>query len=769
IVRSVPYDVPLDTRHIDIAESDVDPAELAGELCRAYDETPILVALRDGQRWVPDYQVVPVPAPADPSAGLRKRGVYLVTGGTGGLGLTIAEDLARRVRARLVLVARSPLPPRDEWDTHLAAHGATGRVGQSIVAIRRMEAAGATVLPLAADVTDVAALRAVRAAVLDRFGRIDGIIHTAGIAGGGVTETRPREAMLPVLLPKLTGTLALRTVFGNLDLDSVMLFSSATGVVGGLGEVDYSAANAYLDAHAQSTGAWRAPVRSLGWAGWRDVGMLAAPDAAAPAPRPAAGVTSMDHPLLEERWVAPDGATVCAGTISAGTHWFLNDHRIDGVPVLPATAQLDAIYAAATAALDAAGRDPGAGRAFEFSEVLFMEPLAVPDGTTAQVKVTVRNAGDRHEATVTSPAGGLDRIYCRALVRWVDPPSPAAVDLAAARARCESRPDLVEISHRLDGGLVEYGPRWRNVREVWLSDAEQLTVLEATGVALDDLNRWTLHPALLDQSTFILSGPVRGYLPMGYSRILVRERLPERLSVHRYFRDSGTPEVRTDDFTIVDDAGRELVAVTEFMVRRLDSVGLPAGSAPHKTPAGATAAAVGVVAGRDDATELWMSPADGAEAFHRALAAPLGGHVLIAPTPLTDLTARARSRAAGRGAIDVGAPERRQARTLADGYVAPRTPTERVVAEICGAILGVTDVGADDDFFDLSGNSLVAVHLTSHLRKATGVTLPMRALFETRTVAGIAAWLDSQRTGADVEAAPAGAATTIPRLARRSE
>jgi acyl carrier protein len=184
-----------------------------------------------------------------------------------------------------------------------------------------------------------------------------------------------------------------------------------------------------------------------------------------------------------------------------------------------------------------------------------------------------------------------------------------------------------------------------------------------------------------------------------------------------------------------------------------------------------------------------MSPADGAEAFHRTLSAPLGGHVLIAPTPLMDLTANARSRAAGatgRGAIAVDAPEQRQARTLAADYIAPRTATEAAVAEIYGAILGVPDVGAKDDFFDLSGNSLVAVHLISHIRKATGLTLPMRALFETRTVAGIAAWLDAQRAAPDADAGagagPAGppgavtgaagaapaAATTIPRLARRS-
>jgi acyl carrier protein len=131
-------------------------------------------------------------------------------------------------------------------------------------------------------VTDPGALRAVRDAALREFGRLDGIVHAAGVADGGVTELRDRAAMMPVLAPKVAGTLTLAEVFGADDLDFVALFSSVVGTVGGFGEVDYCAANAFLDAYAESTTSWRVRPRSLAWAGWQGTGMLAALGAVTP-------------------------------------------------------------------------------------------------------------------------------------------------------------------------------------------------------------------------------------------------------------------------------------------------------------------------------------------------------------------------------------------------------------------------------------------------------------------------------------------------------
>ena len=101
------------------------------------------------------------------------------------------------------------------------------------------------------------------------------------------------------------------------------------------------------------------------------------------------------------------------------------------------------------------------------------------------------------------------------------------------------------------------------------------------------------------------------------------------------------------------------------------------------------------------------------------------------------------------------------------GSAAPGTELEKTIAQVWRDGLGVTDVGVDDAFFALGGNSLVAVQLIAAMRKATGVRLPMRSLFETPTVAGLAARIEELRAEAPTGAPAAPAAIpAIPRLPR---
>jgi NAD(P)-dependent dehydrogenase (short-subunit alcohol dehydrogenase family) len=322
LTRSAPYDLPgLRLRHLDTAPGDGGFDQLADEIGADPAHAPDAVALRGGHRWAPVVDQVRVPAPADPVAGLRAGGVYLITGGLGAIGLAVAEDFARRAQARLVLLGRTPLPPPDEWDAYLTAN-CTDQIGRAIAAIRRITGAGGEVATAAADVTDPAALRVVRERLFERYGRLDGIVHAAGVAGGGLTATRTTAAMAPVMAAKVTGTLALREVFGDVEQDFVALFSSVVGTVGGLGEVDYCAANAYLDAYAQSDHGWRAPVRSLAWAGWRGAGMLA--DTLA-----AMGTSTMDD---NPAWIAPEEGVAAlhrAFAVNLGGHVLISPQPVD--------------------------------------------------------------------------------------------------------------------------------------------------------------------------------------------------------------------------------------------------------------------------------------------------------------------------------------------------------------------------------------------------------------------------------------------------------
>ena len=143
-----------------------------------------------------------------------------------------------------------------------------------------------------------------------------------------------------------------------------------------------------------------------------------------------------------------------------------------------------------------------------------------------------------------------------------------------------------------------------------------------------------------------------------------------------------------------------------------------------------------------------MSAADGVELLHRVLGTPAGRQVLVTPYPLSELATRARAAVTTPVTPEPGEPP------AGSGYVAPQSELEETLAKIWCAVLGVASVGVDDNFFELDGNSLVAVQLIAQVRKAVGVRLPMRSLFDSPTVAGMAEQVAGLRAEADVERQP---------------
>lgn len=192
---------------------------------------------------------------------LRHGGVYLITGGAGGLGLLFADHLARRYRANLVLSGRSVVSP--QLETKLDA----------------LRAHGAQVLYVQADIAHADGVQCVVEACRARFGRIDGILHGAGVLRDALLRNKTRAEMAAVFAPKIFGAHHLDTMTRDDALDFFVLFSSLAALGGNLGQCDYAYANDYLDAFAARRDAQRAVgVRhgrslSFNWSLWADGGM----------------------------------------------------------------------------------------------------------------------------------------------------------------------------------------------------------------------------------------------------------------------------------------------------------------------------------------------------------------------------------------------------------------------------------------------------------------------------------------------------------------
>jgi acyl transferase domain-containing protein/acyl carrier protein len=308
---------------VDHLQDDADAAQLVQAL--AGDAPPagsaVCLAYRRGRRFEPEF--IEVRLRQDGRAALvRQEGTYLITGGFGGIGLALARVLAREQHAKLILIGRTPLPERDAWDALLREAPPEGdALARRVRAVQELEALGATVLPLAADVADETGMRAALDAGEKAFGPLDGVVHAAGMAGGGLIVSRSRTAVEGVLRPKVDGTRVLSDLLASRPLDFFVCCSSLQSLLGEYGQSDYCAANAFLDAFAhQIQRTARHPCLSINWDTWRNVGMAAHADAGVPvAPDvpPASGLTSSEGVTLLLRLLSSSNPqlVVCRGDL----------------------------------------------------------------------------------------------------------------------------------------------------------------------------------------------------------------------------------------------------------------------------------------------------------------------------------------------------------------------------------------------------------------------------------------------------------------------
>ncbi|MBB6248738.1 SDR family NAD(P)-dependent oxidoreductase, partial [Rhodanobacter sp. A1T4] len=202
------------------------------------------------------------PLSLDVASPWKTQGVYLITGGAGGLGLIFAHEIAREVKgATLILTGRTALNENIQ----------TG--------MRQLEILGAAVRYHAIDVTDVVAMTHLVQSIPEEFENLDGIIHCAGVLRDSFIIKKTRQQLHEVLSAKVAGTLNLDEASRDMALDCFICFSSTSGALGNVGQADYAAANAFMDAFAHhraelvAQGLRHGRTLSVNWPLWEEGGM----------------------------------------------------------------------------------------------------------------------------------------------------------------------------------------------------------------------------------------------------------------------------------------------------------------------------------------------------------------------------------------------------------------------------------------------------------------------------------------------------------------
>ncbi|MBY6069268.1 acyltransferase domain-containing protein [Leisingera aquaemixtae] len=710
-------------------------------------------AWRGEKRFELSWRPQPLPEPETPP--FKQGGHYMITGGYGGIGLTIAGHLMRYYDARVSLISRGGLPPRAAWERYLASHSPANRTAQRIRAVMALEADGkGQVLPLAADVCNSGDLRKARAQAEDAFGPVTGVIHGAGVINDGPLLAKDEDQIAQVLAPKVSGLRALDAVFPDGSLELMVLFSSSSTVTRPAGQVDYIAANEYLNAWAKHRAGGRTQVIAVDWGVWADTGMAADAMASRNANAGASTPEPCPQPLLQQQGYDASGNRIFTPRFSTAD-WLLDEHRTkDGTALVPGTGYIEM----AAEALAATGADGP----FEIRGLYFLRPLIADENSPRDALIKLEANENGYELFVYSKFTNGYRLNCQAMLAFAAAAErPVALNLQKIFTQCpeEQVPEDGRLRSPQEAHL-NFGPRWQVLDRAALGDGEGVASLSLPEAAAQD--GCLLHPGLLDLATGWAMKLIPGYegkalwVPVSYGTI--RVFAPLTRSIFSHVRLSGTPDSASAafDVTLTDPDGTVLVEIEGFRMQRLAG-GFDAAGEPGK--ADATAAQLGLepAAGPQplspEERRLQLNISNGIKASEggAALARALGTglpQVVVSSLDLPALIAQA----------DQSAPAQAEAQTfdrpqLDTDYVAPRNPVEEQLAALFASLLGVRQVGIEDSFFDLGGHSLIAVRLFAQVKRAFDVEFPLSVLFEAPSAAALAERI-IERTGGGVAAEP---------------
>lgn len=236
------------------------------------------IAYRGTYRWNRTYEAIKINQISSTMPRLRNSGVYLVTGGLGSIGLVLSEFLGQQYNAKIILTNRSAFPQRNEWESWLNEHGKENSISNKILKIKKIEKMGGEVLILRADVSNQLEMENVLSTIKEKFGALNGVIHSAGNTSiSGIkpfVDTSP-EDVNSHFESKVEGLNILRQILTPYNLDFILLNSSLSPILGGLGFSAYAAANMFMDAFVQSERRIsKVPWLSLNWEGWKSPNVI---------------------------------------------------------------------------------------------------------------------------------------------------------------------------------------------------------------------------------------------------------------------------------------------------------------------------------------------------------------------------------------------------------------------------------------------------------------------------------------------------------------
>lgn len=619
------------------------------------------------------------------------------------------------------------------------------RTRRRVSKILQMKAMGAEVEVYSADVSDEERMAEVINSVKQRFGPINGVIHSTLVLKDGMMQFKDSEAAREVMLPKVDGTEVLYRLVRDQKLDFFAICSSLASTMGLFAQSDYCAANSYQDAFAhQKRYHDNVPVISINWGIWQDTGAamrtMMNKDTALILP------TWVNHPLFEYRLILEDRVNYY-GLLSIKKDWILDEHRLENKAVVPGTAYLEIARAAF--------QHHTSHYTFELSDVFFLEPLVVGMENDIEFLTLLEPAGDGYNFSIIS---GNNRMHAKGVIASLKKEVHTKHNVPLLMQVCPNLgadfPSPVRENGHRQFGPVSVGPRWhRLVQETRFGVNQGLAVISLPREYHEDLHHYRLHPAMLDMATSFALGEGAFYLPFSYGKLKMYCPLPDTFYSYARYMDDSTSHKESLSYEILflDSEGNKCVSIERFLLRKVEPGDVKLVESENRLAFLNSGPAPQLHAELKEG----MSSEEGAQAFHRAISRDLP-QVLVSTQHLPTVFKRNETgriiRSKEENLREFEEVETRIRSGKSSGTGAQQAPPAendltRTLTRIWQDVLGVEDITANDNFFELNGDSILAIMVSTRLRNIFQIEIAPNILFNAPTISLLAAQLEGQLNG----------------------
>ncbi len=699
-------------------------------------EENYFAAYRGLDRWVQTFEHVSLPPKNNVLNGkLKTDNVYLITGGLGGIGLIISDHLVKTVKAKLIITTNSYFPAKESWEQWISTHDVQDRTTQRIIALRNMEKRGAEVLILKADVSDCVQMNYVITQTIEKYGTINGIIHAAGNPGIGMIQNKTKETIERVLKPKIKGLRTLEAVTDDLDLDFILLFSSTISIIGGFGQIDYCAANAFMDSFAHNS-RWDNKILSINWDAWAEVGMAtrtySKPDTFIELKAPKEH--NIIHPLVSSIQKTTNEEVVYNLTISPKEQWFLLEHKINDIPILPNTAYIYLAYATLCNYYKAG--------VLRISELNCVYPLMVGDMHTknGQIQVTKENNNFNFEIkSIVGTKNNGEPIWQINAVGKAEKLDKKPLKYNVDEICSKYQPvELDFVDNKTgdsdDQNFRTFGQRWNSIKRIYKGEDFVLGLIELCDVNCKDFDNHQVSSVLFDCVLLLSSifSKEKEVLPIMFYNINIFKKIPASLWGLLKLKTSDIQDDKIIDFelNLIDKEGNCILMVESFILKEINT------NMNNEQPNIINNKQKTLLHGQSN--DNGISNIEGTEVLDRILEYNMGNQIIVSTRALPNLIEEYNSLDITKlsySSKELSNTVRLQKRPqLSTQYVPPSQPDELMVFKLWQELLGIEKIGIDDNFFEIGGNSLIATQFILRINEEFNVELPVKSIFEYSTI-----------------------------------